>query len=59
MTEQQPAPAFDLYGTGAPPDNSAQIITLRLDAPLRPIAGRTASLDGLALFDAERAPTLI
>ncbi len=53
------APLFADQGTGRRPDNAAQLIALRAAAPLRPPAGRTDDLDGLALFDADRSPRLI
>lgn len=36
----------------------AQIVAIRVASPMRPIEGRTASIDGLALFDAVRSPAL-
>ncbi len=53
------APLFADQGTGRRPDNAAQLIALRAAAPLRPPAGRTDDLDGLALFDVDRSPRLI
>ncbi len=41
-----------------PADHSAQIMALRAASPLRPVAGRTADVDGLALFDRVRQPDL-
>ena len=37
----------------------AQIVAIRAASPMRPIDGRTADVDGLALFDAVRSPCLI
>jgi hypothetical protein len=37
----------------------AQIVAIRAASPMRPIHGRTADVDGLALFDAVRSPCLI
>lgn len=34
------------------------LVALRLASPLRPVAGRTADVDGLALFDVVRQPSL-
>lgn len=36
----------------------AQLIAIRAASPMRPIDGRTADVDGLALFDAVRSPSL-
>lgn len=35
-----------------------QLVTLRAASPLRPVEGRTAPVDGLALFDHARQPAL-
>ncbi len=37
----------------------AQLVAIRAASPMRPIDGRTADVDGLALFDAVRSPCLI
>jgi hypothetical protein len=37
----------------------AQLIAIRAASPMRPIDGRTADVDGLALFDAVRSPVLL
>ena len=37
----------------------AEMIRLRAASPMRPIAGRTADVDGLGLFDTVRSPNLI
>lgn len=36
----------------------AQIVAIRAASPMRPVDGRTAAIDGLALFDAVRSPSL-
>lgn len=36
----------------------AALIACALASPIRPVAGRTAAVDGLALFDHARQPTL-
>ena len=44
-----------------PPADAArerQLIELRAAAPLRPVPGRTDPIDGLALFDVVRQPSL-
>ncbi len=38
---------------------AAQLCQLRAAAPLRPTHGRTADVDGLALFDVARSPRLL
>ena len=38
---------------------AAQLVQLRLASPMRPPAGRTHDVDGLALFDTARQPRLI
>lgn len=38
---------------------NAQLAQLRASSPLRPPAGRTADVDGLALFDHARQPRLL
>lgn len=39
-------------------DRNAQLVALRAASPMRPVAGRTADIDGLALFDHARQPSL-
>lgn len=39
-------------------NNQAQRLQLAAASPMRPTGGRTADLDGLALFDAVRSPSL-
>lgn len=47
----------------APRGNDSQRLQLAANSPMRPIDGRTADVDGLALFDAQydapRAPALL
>jgi hypothetical protein len=38
---------------------AAQLVQLRLASPMRPPAGRTHDVDGLALFDTARQPRLL
>lgn len=39
-------------------DRDRQLAELKARSPLRPVAGRTQDVDGLALFDAARQPSL-
>lgn len=52
--EQAPADAAPV----AEPARATQLAALQAASPLRPVAGRTASVDGLALFDHARQPEL-
>jgi hypothetical protein len=36
----------------------AELLRLRAASPMRPVDGRTADIDGLALFDTVRSPTM-
>lgn len=39
-------------------DRNRQLVELRAASPLRPATGRADDVDGLALFDAARQPSL-
>lgn len=55
MIELQDAPADP---DPAIAERNRQLVELRAASPLRPAAGRADDVDGLALFDAARQPSL-